>query len=340
VTRLSLRFPLPAVALAVALALAVAVASPIASGCRSADPQPPAVDNQQVKNRGEDKDEWWDALPRPAWNAVRKVSERQGWFEVYEIRPGIFAIYEPGQFEEAISYLVVGKTDSLLFDTGLGIGDIHQVVMELTDIEPVVVNSHTHYDHVGGNHQFRRIYGTSTEYTRRSARGRPHEEVAEFVSDGWIWKPTPAGFSRDTYHGEPFEISKTLEEGEVIDLGGRKLEVLLTPGHAPDSLCLFDRENRLLFTGDTFYPAVLYAHLPGSDVATYGKTAGRLAALASEVDFLIPSHNEPLVPGEALVRLRDAFEAIARTDAPFVVTDGAREYRFEGFSILTPDPLP
>lgn len=331
-TGLCFQLPLPA------LALPLALLAPLIVGC--AGEKPSSEDKPQVKNRGEEKDNWWDALPRPGWAAFQKVGERQGWFEIYQVRPGIFAIYEPGQFEEVISYLVVGTDKALLFDTGLGIGDIRAVVSELTELEPIVVNSHTHYDHVGGNHQFHTIYGTETDFTKTSARGRSHEEVAEFVGKGWIWKPTPAGFSKDSYRGEPFEITKILHEGDVIDLGGRKLEVMLTPGHAPDSLCLLDRQNRLLFTGDTFYPAVLYAHLPGSDLETYRKTAERLAELVPQVDFLIPSHNEPLVPAEALVRLRDAFESILRSETDFVVTDGAREYNFDGFSILTPDPLP
>ncbi|MGH9336277.1 MAG: MBL fold metallo-hydrolase, partial [Vicinamibacteria bacterium] len=140
------------------------------------------------------------------------------------------------------------------------------------------------------------------------------------------------------YRGEPFEIRKTIEDQDVVDLGDRKLEILLTPGHAPDALCLLDRENRLLFTGDTFYPAALYAHLPGSDLEAYRKTAARLAELRDQVDFVLPAHNEPLVSSEYLTRMRDAFEAIAASRADFVLTDGNREYAFEGFSILTPNP--
>ncbi|HEY7699412.1 MAG TPA: MBL fold metallo-hydrolase [Vicinamibacteria bacterium] len=298
------------------------------------------ADNALVQNRGASKDNWWDALPRPAWNEFRKVRESQGWFEVYEVRPGLFAIYEPGQFEEVISYLIVGTDKALLFDTGLGIGDMKAVVSELTELEPIVVNSHTHYDHVGGNHRFGTVYGTATEYTAANAKGRKHEDVAEFVGEGWIWKKTPEGFDRDRYEGKAFTIAKTIAEGDVIDLGGRTLEVLLTPGHAPDALCLLDRENRLLFTGDTFYPATLYAHLPGSDFAAYRKTASRLAELRGDVDFLLPAHNEPLVKSEVLLRMRDAFEAVAAGKAEFVLTDGNREYDFDGFSILTPDPLP
>jgi len=298
-----------------------------------------SADNALIQNRGASKDNWWDALPRPAWNAFPKVLESQGWFEVYEIRPGLFAIYEPGQFEEVISYLVTGTEKALLFDTGLGIGDMRSVVAELTELEPIVVNSHTHYDHVGGNHQFEAVYGTATEYTIANAKGRRHEDVTEFVGEGWIWKKTPEGFDRDRYESRPFTIAKTIVDGEVIDLGGRKLEVLLTPGHAPDALCLLDGENRLLLTGDTFYPATLYAHLPGSDFALYRQTASRLAQLRDDVDFVLPAHNEPLVASELLVRMRDAFEAIAASEAEFVLTDGNREYSFDGFSILTPDPL-
>jgi len=301
-------------------------------------------DDDLVQNRGAGKDNWWDNLPRPAWSAFEKVEQSQDWFEVYRIEDGVYAIYEPGQFEEVISYLIVGSEKALLFDTGLGIGDMRQVVSELPDLgddlEPIVVNSHTHYDHVGGNHQFSDVRGTDTDYTENNANGRDHDAVAEFVGEGWIWKPTPDGFSTATYASKPFTIAATLGEGDVLDLGDRALEVLLTPGHAPDALCLLDRENRLLFTGDTFYPATLYAHLAGSDFHEYRKTARRLAQLAGEVDFLMPAHNEPRVSSAYLPKMRDAFESIVTEETPFVITDGDREYTFEGFTVLTPDPLP
>ena len=321
--------------------LVVAIVAAGLFGCETPPSSPPGTSGVDlIENRGEGKDNWWDALPRPAWKAFDRVPQGQDWFEVYAIQDGLYAIYEPGQFEEVISYLIVGSEKALLFDTGLGIGDMKRVVSELTDLEPVVVNSHTHYDHVGGNHQFATVLGTETDYTRRNAAGRAHEDVAEFVGEGWIWKPTPAGFSRDRYRSEPFTISETLEDGDVLDLGGRSIEVLLTPGHAPDALCLLDRDNRLLFTGDTYYPATLYTHLEGSDFHDYRRTASRLAALADEVDYVLPAHNEPWVESDALRRMRDAFDAIAEDCASFVISDGNREYSFDRFTILTPDPLP
>lgn len=297
-------------------------------------------ENEQVKNRGEGKDHWWDALPRPAWNAFETIEQSQEWFEVYAIRPGIFAIYEPGQFEEVISYLIVGTDQSLLFDTGLGIGNMRALVAELTDRDPIVLNSHTHYDHIGGNHHFSTIYGTDTDYTRSHEHGIPHGEVKEFVSAGWIWKPLPQGFSRESYRIQPFEVTQRVSERETIELGGRTLEILFTPGHAPDALCLLDRANRLLFTGDTFYPATLYAHLPGSDFETYARTAQRLAELRGEVDWLLPAHNEPWVESRYLKELPPAFQAARDGTARSVVTDDHREYLFDGFSILVTEPPP
>jgi glyoxylase-like metal-dependent hydrolase (beta-lactamase superfamily II) len=310
-------------------------------GCQpGADQELVSATSERIQNRGEGKDNWYDALPRPAWSEFTLVEQSQEWFEVYEIRPGVLAIYEPGQFEEVISYLIVGSANALLFDTGLGIGDMRRVVSELTSLEPAVLNSHTHYDHVGGNHQFQEIYGNDSPFAQANAKGRPHDQVKEFVGEGWIWKPLPPGFSAADYSSEPFTITKNVTGHEKIRLGGRTLEVIATPGHSPDSLCLLDRENRLLFVGDTFYPASLYAHLDGSDFEQYAETAALLAALQPEVDYILPAHNEPLLDSAYLTRFRDAFRAMKDEKTAFVLTDGSREYGFEGFSILVPDPPP
>src|SRR5215510_1299191 len=91
--------------------------------------------------------EWCRELPRPEYAKLERVNVHDDWFEVYRIRPGVFAIYEPHQFEEVISYLVIGSKRALLFDTGMGIGKISDVVMELTKLPVIVLNSHTHFDH-------------------------------------------------------------------------------------------------------------------------------------------------------------------------------------------------
>lgn len=296
------------------------------------------ADNEQVQNRGANKDNWWDSLPRPEWSAFLKIGQSEDWFEVYLIDDNIYAIYEPGQFEEVISFLIVGDDFALMFDTGLGIGNIRGVVDQLTELDVVVLNSHTHYDHIGGNHLFDTIYGLDAEYTRQRALGSPPDAVAGFLREGWVWKPFPEGFSRSDYQSHAFTIDKIVREGDQIDIGGRVLEILHTPGHAPDSICLIDRENRILFTGDSFYLAPLYTHIPGGSFDDYAKTAARLSGLASDIDRAFTSHNVPVADASYMTALGKAFADIeSGTATDYTISDGLREYQFEGFSVIVKD---
>ena len=70
--------------------------------------------------------DWCKKLPRPAYSNLERVRVSDPWFEVYKIRPGVFAIYEPHQFEEVISYLIAGDQKAVLFDTGMGISNTLQ----------------------------------------------------------------------------------------------------------------------------------------------------------------------------------------------------------------------
>lgn len=320
------------------LSLLLIVASTICACTDRAPDSTPVADNQQVQNRGANKDNWWDALPRPEWSAFEKIEQSEEWFEVYLVDDGIYAIYEPGQFEEVISFLIIGNDFALMFDTGLGIGNIRRVVDQLTDLNVVVLNSHTHYDHIGGNHLFDTIYGLDTEYTRKRALGSPPEAVAEFLQEGWVWKPLPEGFSSEDFRSHGFTIDKIVGEGDVIDVGGRALEILHTPGHAPDSICLLDRENRILFTGDSFYLAPLYTHIPGGSFDEYARTAARLSRLADEIDRALTSHNVPVADGRYMTALGQAFADIQSGRATdYTISDGLREYQFDGFSVIVKD---
>jgi len=85
------------------------------------------------------------------------------------------------------------------------------------------------------------------------------------------------------------------------------VEVIATPGHTPDSIALIDRENKLLFTGDTYYPAPIWLYRPETDLTAYAKSIQRLAALAPEVNTVLGAHNIPVAQPEVLPALVQAF---------------------------------
>ncbi len=226
--------------------------------------------------------DWCKALPREEYKTLQRVLPAETWFEVYKVAPQTFAIYEPHQSEETISYLIVGTKQAVLFDTGMGIGNIQKIVRQLTSRPVVVLNSHTHDDHVGDNWEFPFVFGMDTDFTRTNAKGSTADAQAE-VAPIEICGDLPKGFDAKTYRTKPWHISITIHDGFKVNLGGRIVEVIATPGHTPDSISLIDRVNGLLFTGDTYYPAPIWLFRPETDLDAYVASVKKLAALAPQV---------------------------------------------------------
>jgi len=253
--------------------------------------------------------QWCRALPRPEYKNLAPIQVSDSWFEVYRVAPGVFAIYEPHQSEEVISYLILGKSRALLFDTGMGISDIKKLTGELTRLPVVVLNSHTHDDHVGGNWQFDYVYGMDTEFTRKNAKGSREDAQAE-IAPGEICGQLPAGFNRNAYATRPWSIKTYIHDGDRIDLGERSLEVVATPGHTPDALSLLDRSNGLLFTGDTYYPAPIWLFRPETDLDAYKNSVRKLVSLAPQIKLVLGAHNIPVASPSVLPQLLAAFENV------------------------------
>ncbi len=133
---------------------------------------------QHKPNPAESMAEFCQKIPRPEYSDLKRIDYASEWFELYAVAPGVTAIYEPFQWQEAISYLIEGDDKALLFDSGNGIGDIAKVVKALTNKPVSVLNSHSHYDHVGGNYAFENIYGMNTAFTRDRQSGHKNADIA------------------------------------------------------------------------------------------------------------------------------------------------------------------
>jgi glyoxylase-like metal-dependent hydrolase (beta-lactamase superfamily II) len=279
---------------------------------------------------------WCDLVPRPANQRWPRVDVRDDWFDVHRLDDGDFAICEPFQFQEVISYLVLGSRSALLFDTGLGIGRIDRVVGRLTSLPVTVLNSHTHFDHVGGNADFDRILAMDTDYTRANARGFSHDRVRGEVEPAALCRGLPPGFDPAGYRTRPFTPARFIKDGYTIDLGGRTLTVLHVPGHTPDAVALLDAAAGLLFTGDSFYESAIWLYVPETDLKAYAASIDRLAAMVPRLKKLHPSHNVAVSDPQYLIRLKAAIAQVRSGHAKGVEGDnGQITFSFDGFSILT-----
>jgi glyoxylase-like metal-dependent hydrolase (beta-lactamase superfamily II) len=216
----------------------------------------------------------------------------------------------------------------------MGIGNIRKVVTQLTSRPVVVLNSHTHDDHVGGNWQFQFVFGMDTDFTRANAKGSREDAQAEITLDQ-LCGDLPKGFNPKTYATKPWKISLAIHDGFKINLGGRKLEVVSTPGHTPDAISLLDRANGLLFTGDTYYPAPIWLFRPETDLDAYVGSVKRLATLAPELKLVLGAHNIPVADPSVLPRLVTAFESVRAGKVPPQKSDGGKTlYAVDGISFL------
>jgi glyoxylase-like metal-dependent hydrolase (beta-lactamase superfamily II) len=281
--------------------------------------------------QSDQKPDWCRDLPRPAYSKLERVNVSDPWFEVYRIRPGIFAIYEPHQQEEVISYLIVGDKQALLFDTGMGISNIKKITDGLTHLPVSVINSHTHNDHVSDNWRFSRIYGMDTAFTREHARGTV-AAAQEEIGPGAICGKLPPDFDPKTYAVKPFHITDWIHGGEKIDLGGRVLEVISVPGHTPDSIALWDAKNGLLFTGDMYYPGPIFLFRPETDLDAYEISIAKMAGLPAKL--LLPAHNLPVADPADLPRVLAAIKQARSGKIKPVKGEHWMEYKFQDFSFL------
>jgi glyoxylase-like metal-dependent hydrolase (beta-lactamase superfamily II) len=227
------------------------------------------------------------------------------WFELHWENDGIGWIQEP----LVKSFLVEGERDLAVLDTGMGVGDLAAIVRGASDRDPIVLQTHGHWDHIGSSHAFARVLIHPNDADALRAGVSNHDllgAVARFEGGEHAWPPE---FDRATAHIPGVEPTGTLREGDRVDLGGRVLEVYETPGHSPGGVTLLDREARALFTGDAVNLTRMLLCLDGSDPVAYRASIAKIAELADVADRVYPCHGDPLTPA-AVRAYRDAVEQL------------------------------
>jgi len=236
------------------------------------------------------------------------LSDFENIFDVRKLAPGVHVITE---VDFVHAYLVEGRDWAVLIDSGLGYGDIRAVVEGLTPNPVIVVNTHAHPDHAGGNSLFENIAVHPAEAGRLGQGSSADLIRAYFEAYPGEAEHYPPVMSSGQFEVRPSQATHLLSHGEAIDLGGgRVLEVLHTPGHSRGSICLLDEANRLLFTGDTVYAGTLWAQLDESDLGQYAETARSLSAIGWEVNLVFPGHGETPQDGGLLLEMGAAFERL------------------------------
>lgn len=193
-------------------------------------------------------------------------TETEGWL-VQQIAPGTYALGEPIGDLDNYEYLLVGRERALLIDAGSTPRDIRPALASLTALPVTTIPTHLHFDHTAGLRNADRIALIDLPETRSRAEGD-------------LYHLSRYQYSQETGESAPFsfKVSDWIKPDAEIDLGGRKVKLLSTPGHTSTSVSIFDPAANLLFTGDLIYPTTLYAFDTSSSLSAYVTTFDRLLA--------------------------------------------------------------
>jgi len=168
----------------------------------------------------------------------------------------------------------------LLIDSGTGYADLKPYILPLIQDNPLtVISTHSHWDHFGGHRHFIGLSNVELLGYRPGSDYNPYPKSPEYDLDG-----LQQYFGLETWPTETVTFA----------IGNRKLELIPAPGHTQDSIAIYDYKNRLLFTGDTLYPGLLFVE----DWATFPDSLRRLILFSQQqpIEWLLGGHVEMSAP--------------------------------------------
>lgn len=245
----------------------------------------------------------------------------EGWFERTRIDDGITLLWEP-RVDPLIRcniWHIRGGERDLVVDSGLGLASLVEAARDLFERPVTAVATHSHYDHIGGFHEFDDRVAHRLEAAELAAPGGFAALLADGLDKGLVASVQAAGYAVPDllidalpqagydiagYRVQPAPATRLVEEGDIVAAGDRRFEVLHLPGHSPGSIGLWEAATGVLFSGDAVYDGPLLDGLPGSDVTAYLKTMERLLELPVTV---VHAGHDPSFGRERLRELARAY---------------------------------
>ena len=181
---------------------------------------------------------------------------------------------------QAACYVVVGTRQAAVIDTSLGMSNIRAVAESLTPLPLILINTHGHEDHVGGNWAFEKAYMNLADLSLS-------QECLDF----------PEMQAAIKEFGLRFPPYEDITDGQVFDLGGVELEAIHFPGHTAGEIVLLDRKDRILFTGDGIVPHLWLQLEESLPIRTQVQSMEKLLPLRDTFDTILTGHSRE--PGSA-----------------------------------------
>ena len=215
---------------------------------------------------------------------MRRV-KRQDWYRIERKSDDVTLISEPfiQEFYRCNCWHIRGRDRDMLVDSGMGVVSLREWVPLVTERALTAVASHTHFDHIGCHHEFpdRVVHVAEADILANPSNAATLADP--YVTDQIFDALPPLPYQSATYCLKAAAATKTVQDGDVIDLGDRHFEVIHTPGHSPGGIALWEAETATLFSGDIVYDGPLIEDTYHSDATDYFNSMVRLYDLPVRV---------------------------------------------------------
>ncbi|MBR4724571.1 MAG: MBL fold metallo-hydrolase [Lachnospiraceae bacterium] len=189
---------------------------------------------------------------------------------IKQLRPYLYLMDEA---HEATGYLLIGEEKACVIDTMNGYNNLYKAVREITDKPVFVINTHGHGDHIFGNVYFDEAYINPNDIPMTEMFVK-HPDFIKFCEENGVSMPS----------------FKPIKGGDIIDLGGKTLEIYDIPGHSPGGILLLLKEDRILFTGDSINHHLWMMLDDCSNMDEYVRTLDKVMFLENEANLILHGH--------------------------------------------------
>ncbi len=194
-------------------------------------------------------------------------------YEIVEVNENTWRIEDGGHVR---FFLLTGKEKALMIDSGMNVENVKKIAQSLTDLPIELLITHGDRDHTGGNSEFDTFYMNSAEASNYFAG---HTGCGDYIP---------------------------VDDKDIIDLGGRPLEIISLAGHTPGSIAVLDINGKMLFSGDPIQDGTIFMFGVQREYHAYLKSLRKLDRYRDRFDIIFPSHGSAEVKPELIDKLYDA----------------------------------
>ena len=209
----------------------------------------------------------------------------QDWWRVRTLSDGVSWIDEPHIHKDYRCNIwhIRGRDGDMLVDSGMGVVSLRDWVPLVTERPLQAVASHTHFDHIGCHHEFpcRLCHAAEADLLAHPTRSNTFAD--KHVTDNIFTTLPPQPYLSSDYAVKAAPVTRILHDGDGIDLGDRRFEVIHTPGHSPGGIALWEASTGILLSGDIVYNGALVEGTTATEAADYHRSMVRLRDLPVRV---------------------------------------------------------